>query len=231
MKIAAISDLHGELPDIPECDILLIAGDICPGGKAVRFEPIVQMKFLQGAVAPWLDSIPARHVVATWGNHDFIGEDCLKYLVPRGLRWTMLVDDYVVVEGLKIYGLPWQLPFLDYAFNLSEEGCERKYRHIPDDTDIIISHGPPHGYGDLAPRRITDRNEEQWPAGENCGSPSFTRRIFEVKPQLVVFGHIHEGRGVWDVDGVTLANVTRVDRYFTVHYPPFEIELSSRKTT
>ncbi len=83
---------------------------------------------------------------------------------------------------------------------------------IPDGTDILITHGPPHGFGDAAPR---DRN-----SFENVGSPSLLKRIKEVKPKLVVFGHIHEGRGQWHLGDTTLANVTLLDgRYRAVHDP------------
>ncbi len=209
MKIVAISDQHGHFPEIPECDLLLIAGDICPVRDHSTF---AQMKFLSGPFADWIESVPARHVVGIAGNHDFIFQRNPE-LVSKSLRWSYLHDQSITIEGLTIYGTPWQPIFNDWAFNATELQLEQRWRDIPDQADILICHGPPHGYG--------DRNSRD----ENVGSPSLLRRILEVRPKLTVFGHIHEGRGRWDVDGITLANVTILDERYRLAHLPMAFEL------
>jgi Icc-related predicted phosphoesterase len=207
MRVCAVSDLHGFLPEVPPCELLLIAGDICP---LHDHSPLGQAEWLDSDFRAWLEWLPMP-VVAVWGNHDFIGEQA-PFLVPR-LPWTLLQDSAVEIDGWKVYGSPWQPRFLDWAFNLDEPELERKWAVIPDDTDILLLHGPPYGYGDWVGR------------GEHTGSPSLLRRVQEVRPRLVVYGHIHEGRGEWQADGVTLANVTLVDAAYRPVYPPWEFDL------
>jgi Icc-related predicted phosphoesterase len=214
--VYAIADLHGSLVPVPECDLLLIAGDICP---TLKFSARGQAAFLDDPFRRWLERIPARHVVAVAGNHDFIFQHEPER-VPAGLRWTYLQDSSTHVGGLKIYGSPWQPWFHDWAFNLREPELEAKWERIPDDTDVLLLHGPPHGYGDRTS------------GGRHEGSPSLLRAIRRVRPRLAVFGHIHEARGRWDleVDGkaVTLANVSVMnERYEPVH-PAVRFDLEDR---
>ena len=42
---------------------------------------------------------------------------------------------------------------------------------------------------------------------ELTGCAHLLRRIEEVRPRLVIFGHIHEGRGQWRLGDTLLANV------------------------
>src|SRR4051794_16941429 len=141
--ILAVSDLHGHLPAIPECDILLIAGDICPYSQVS-----LQAGWLQDAFNHWLEGIPAREVVAVAGNHDWVFARA-PHLVPR-LRWHYLEDRGVELFGLRIYGTPWQPRFHNWAFNLDEPELEFKFNGIPAGTDIVVSHSAPFGFGDLA---------------------------------------------------------------------------------
>src|SRR5688572_13119678 len=207
MIVAAVSDLHGHLPDIgAACDLLLIAGDICPvTDHSLR----TQTEFLNGPFREWLERVPARHVVGVAGNHDFLFVQ-EPDRVPTDLRWTYLQDRETVVDGMKVYGTPWQPWFCDWAFNLYEDQLAKKWDLIPGDVDVLVCHGPPHGYGDLTTR------------GVRTGSPSLLEKILRVRPRLVVFGHIHEGRGRWTVRAddreIIFANVTVVDvRYRPVH--------------
>jgi len=207
VKVVAISDLHGYLPKIEPCDLLLIAGDICP---YQNHNLLFQKMWLNTTFRDWLGTVPAKYVVAIPGNHDLIFEQ-KPHEVPT-LPWFCLIDNWVEVDGVTIYGIPWQRRFFDWAFNLDEPELDKKYEAIPD-CDIIVSHGPPFGYGDQAPRGR---------GFENVGSKVFLRKIEEIKPWLVVFGHIHEGVGEWIIndDKTLLANVTHVNgKYEPVHRP------------
>src|SRR5262249_33524902 len=69
MKVVAVSDLHGNLPAIPPCDLLLLAGDITP----VRDHRLAhQAEWLDTTFRAWLNQVPARKVIGVAGNHDFI---------------------------------------------------------------------------------------------------------------------------------------------------------------
>jgi len=212
VKVVAVSDLHGYLVDIPSCDLLLIAGDICP---TVNHRVEYQEHWLNTDFRYWLRKVPARKIVGVAGNHDLIFQNA-PHRVPT-LPWTYLQDAGTEFEGFKIWGTPWQLYFFDWAFNLYEPDLIKKWALIPSDTDIIVAHSPPRGYGDDAPRgRDT----------EKVGSPGLLAKIVEIKPKLMVFGHIHEGRGQWDLDGTTLANVTVVDGKYRLVHPPAVFELT-----
>lgn len=182
--IVAISDQHGSLPEIPPCDLLLVAGDICP--VRASHDPIFQREWLLTNYTRWLESIPAKEIVLIAGNHDFVYEQ----LPPPALPAHYLQDSGIDLCGYRIWGSPWQPPFWDWAFNLPEEAPDHgpkdaclaeKWALIPDDTDILVTHSPPYHY--------LDRNYY----GEHCGSKTLLARIKELPNlKLHVFGHIHE---------------------------------------
>jgi Icc-related predicted phosphoesterase len=216
MKIVAMSDMHGQLPArVPACDLLLLAGDLTPvEDHSIGF----QAGWLEREFRAWLKVQPTRKIVGIAGNHDFIFEQAPN-LVPRDLPWTYLQDSGIVWEGLNIWGTPWQPIFFDWAFNGDPERLRRQWSLIPDDTDILVVHGPPLGYGDGIPERGWVRQ---------AGCPHLLERIEQIKPKLAVFGHIHEGRGEWDLGASKLANVTLLDAGYRAVYEPwvFEFDLS-----
>jgi 3',5'-cyclic AMP phosphodiesterase CpdA len=91
------------------------------------------------------------------------------------------------VPPVKIYGSPWQPEFFDWAFNLPRGPLlAEKWNAIPNDTDILITHGPPHKILDL-----TEGDKLHVGCEE-------LRKLFDsgsIKPRLHVFGHIHETYG------------------------------------
>ena len=148
MRICCAADLHGTLPEIPPCDLLLLAGDLVPLGAHA---PRDGRRWLDGTFRAWLDALPARtRVVGVAGNHDFVFQEGEVAFDPP-LRWTYLQDSEATVAGLRIWGTPWQPRFFDWAFNLDEPELAEKWAAIPDGLDVLLLHGPPFGYGD--PRR------------------------------------------------------------------------------
>lgn len=196
MRIVATSDLHGSLPEIPECDLLLIGGDVCPdflgpiSGGAGYDAPDRgagrQANWLNSDFREWLDRIPAKQVVGIAGNHDFVFEH--QFLVPRNLRWVYLEDNTVNVGGVRIAGVPWvpNLPF--WAFHATAPAMRLAFENV-EPCDILLSHGPPYTILDEAPAKYGSA------AGEHVGSTSAVNAMKRVRPSYFICGHIHEGYG------------------------------------
>lgn len=212
MRIAAVSDLHGHLPTVPECDLLLIGGDICP---VTDHRPEAQAAFLNGPFRNWLGKVPAKQIIGVAGNHDLIYERH-PWLVPTDLPWTYLEDAGTTVDGLNVYGSPWQPVFHNWAFNAGDTLRKLKWERIPDDTHVLVLHGPPYGHGD----ETLD--------GRHVGCLHLAERIRELPGlKLVVFGHIHCGYGLTTNGDTLLANCSHVDeRYQPANpIPVFEVDL------
>jgi len=216
MRICCISDLHGQLPDIPDCDVLAIAGDICPdfrGGRAASVEG--QASFLNGPFSDWISRLPCRHVVGCYGNHDWVavdGGDKISLLVSTWIR----TDQHTVIDGVKFWTTPWQPWFGDWAFSAprdDESFLADKWGHVPADTDVLIVHGPPRDFGDLTM------------SGVRTGSTSLANRIIEVQPALVVCGHIHEGYGVYQLGNSTIANASVLNQHYELSNAPLIFDL------
>lgn len=193
MKIVCISDTHSlhnkMLYQIPECDILCVAGDISNVGELIDIE----------SFHTWLVKQPCKHKVVVAGNHDWC------FALKRKLAEEILIGDAkgihyleggsVELLGLKIWGGPWQPEFCNWAFNLPRgEQLFAKWEKIPKDTDIVITHGPPYG--------ILDPDLE----GRSAGDEALLKCIKVVAPKLHVFGHLHSGYGVKNFGGTQFVN-------------------------
>lgn len=204
MKICCISDIHGHLIDVPDCDLLLLGGDYCSNHNEFWW---YETKF-----APWINNLSKRmKVVGVAGNHDFIFQENI-YDVPS-MNWTYLQDKGFEWNGLNIYGTPWQPVFYDWAFNATEDKLSMIWDLIPNNTDILLLHGPPHGYGDFSPY-----------GNVHTGSPSLLKKIEEIKPKLVVAGHIHPGYGRYNIGDTVFVNASIVNEKYQPVNSPIIIE-------
>jgi Icc-related predicted phosphoesterase len=201
MRVVALSDIHGFLPHIPECDLLVISGDLCP---LESHDIAFQARWLDTTFRAWLQTVPARHIVAVAGNHDFVFEQ-MPEMVPD-LDWHYLKDQAITIDGLLLFGSPWQPWFHDWAFNAPAQGGElflaKKFVLAPEGCQLFICHGPPKGHGDVNDRGLT------------CGSQALTERLEQLQPALMVCGHIHEGYGISEIGRTMVVNASYVDRHY-----------------
>ncbi len=195
-RVALVSDLHGRLPEVAPCDVLVVAGDVTP--LALLHEPERQRVWLDAELRPWLERQEAGEILAVAGNCDIaFSEDPP---LPRSLPWRYLEDEAAAVAGIAVFGSPLALPFGPWPFMEPEERLAEVWRTIPDETELLVVHGPPHGLGDLTR------------TGTHAGSPSLRARLAELpRLRIVVFGHIHEARGRGAADGVEWVNAAAPD--------------------
>ena len=199
MKILHISDTHTfhELLEIPNgIDMVIFSGDCSNPRDPYSNEPEVR-RFIE-----WFSALPIEYKVFVAGNHDTSIE---KGLVTKGDFDNeciyYLENTHVTIEGIKIFGSPFTPSFgMGWAFNKDRTKLERIWsKIIDDDTDIVITHGPPKGILDLG----VDRNNMM----EFCGCKSLWNVIKSINPKLVLFGHIHNcndviNAGTRTVDGL-----------------------------
>lgn len=208
--------------DLPGGDILIHAGDIMNSGYVAREI---------GEFFEWFDAIPGYDKkVLIAGNHDRLFElqpaivDTLLEKYPRiiyledsGFSLYDLDED----TSIKFWGSPWQPEFYNWAFNLPRGGdaLKEKWALIPEDTDILITHGPAQGYRDTSgPPYNTP----------NLGCELLTERIKEIKPSIHVCGHIHGGYG-YATDGDThFINASVLDERYQLVNKPLTFDWDSK---
>lgn len=237
MLIASISDIHGKIKelDLPPADILIFAGDLLRNYSWNRREDgWAQLKELV-EFNDYLGELKKqklyREIIVVAGNHDFCFEHhphkCREILTNA----IMLQDEAVNLGGpdgeiIKIYGSPWQPWFGGWAFNFPNQqdnhirgrfAAEECWAKIPDDTEILITHGPPF--------EILD----ECPNGDRPGCVYLKNRIQQLtKLKAHYFGHIHHSAGQVELDGVKYINTAICDEAYEAINPIPIIEIISQ---
>lgn len=216
MRITAVSDTHmrHKQLSLPGGDLLLCAGDISSRGFYEEIKSFCK----------WFEGQDYDTCVFIAGNHDFgfqhEKEACNELLRDYGIYY--LEDDltifpeteYLYDKTLTIYGSPWQPEFFNWAFNLPRNGEElrQKWNDIPENTDILITHGPPYGILDLTP------------GGLHVGCELLYDRVKVIKPKIHIFGHIHCSYGYY-FDGTThFFNASVLNEQYQYTNPPFTFD-------
>lgn len=194
MKLLHISDTHSMHHGFPRTafegvDILIHSGD-CSNPRDPKRNKDEVLNFID-----WYSEIPVKYKIFVAGNHDTsIERKLVKTEDFHAAGIIYLENDSVQIEGWNIYGSPITPTFGEWAFMKARDKTHEVWQQIPDDTDILIVHGPPKGVRDLSYNRMNEL--------EFCGDKALGRRIYEIKPKLMCFGHIHDCEGC-DNQGVS----------------------------
>src|ERR1700733_10030158 len=187
LRLVLLSDTHQlerEIIQVPDGDILIHAGDFTFFSKSLK--AILDFNH-------WLGELPHRCVIVP-GNHEFFLESdpSRRSLISNA---TVLINEGIEIQGLRIWGSP-VTPLYGGAFGLSSAEYRRRlYAQIPEDTDVLISHGPPYGILDSSPD-----------SGMHSGCRELFDAVMRVRPKLHVFGHVHGAHGIFVTDHTTFVN-------------------------
>ena len=233
LRIVAISDQHGYLPEITEpADIMLIAGDVSP--LEIQFNKPKMKVWLETEFAYWIKSLPVDKVYVVAGNHDAYFEginpiNLAEFKKQCDFKLIYLENNYVVHrhDGLeyKIFGTPYCHIFGNWPFMKTDEYMEEKFQSIPEECDIIISHDPPYNIGQVD--RILESRRWSNISPEGAGNKPLTKQLYKTNFKLLVCGHIHSGDHntfKFDLSG-QVVNVSIKNEEYKPTYDPFYIEL------
>lgn len=192
MRLIAVADTHNHQDEqgfaLPDGDWLVHAGDLTRGGTLEELAIAVN----------WLRGQKHRIKIVVAGNHDWCFQrqplEARKMLADAGICY--LEDSGETIEGLQVWGSPWQPEYNQWAFNLPRGQLGEKWRQIPSGIDLLITHGPPADCG--------DRSGNSARAG--CAELRDERR--RIRPRLHLCGHIHQDGGYWGTPDGIVVNCT-----------------------
>ena len=246
LKIVAISDIHGLLPELPECDIVCCAGDISP--LDYQSDQTQMLGWFYLVFLPWVESLPCKKFIMVAGNHDFFLQnihrrlidtsdgnmrytwrspgDVTKKLFPGMLKgkynkFVYLCDSSFEYEGKRFYGTPWIADLSRWAFYLDNDSLMEKYKNIPKKCDVIITHMPPkiEGLGKVI-------QEGCFNTGTDYGSQELADVLKTRDFKYALCGHTHSGQHLpVDLDEKKLVNVSLKNEDYKEMYYPFCFEI------
>ena len=222
IRFVCLSDTHS-IPmtqPIPPGDVLLHAGDFSVRGNIktlTRFNDL-------------LGSLPHTHKIVIAGNREHSLDTAYTERInierqrtidpdapPRKSYLTnciYLEDSGTEVMGFKIWGSPWVTSIREGGFTLWNEGeIDEKWKFIPSDVDILMTHQPPYG--------ILDENKY----GERLGCRYLDRRTADMHLKVHIFGHVHEAHGFEVRYNCIYANVAICTHYYHSLNRPVVIDL------
>lgn len=201
MHILHLSDTHSfhrQLGSLPAADIIIHSGDISFAGTGDEIVDFIN----------WFIELDYQYKIFIAGNHDFALEgkspNILQTYLPNNCYY--LYNSGVKINDILFWGIPFFLfPEEDFLYN-------NEINRIPNDTDILITHQPPHG--------ILDHS-----GNKSFGSMHLHQKVTEIKPRYHLFGHIHDAYGTEKHAETTFSNAAMVDAQYQLVNNPILFEI------
>lgn len=207
MKIVTISDTHRQHRDVelPAGDVLVFAGD----GEFLSDSDLINFN-------DWLSRLDYEQIIVIAGNHDFFCEKHPDEVKKHLTNAVYLRDEqYVLPNGLSVWGSPMTETFLNWAFMETDDNLEKNYwSKIPKDTGLLLVHGPAYKHLDVG-----------CPGHGHLGSKTLAGKIEQLEIPYVVYGHIHGGYGIEKTDKTTYINCSVLDEDYQLVNKPIVIDL------
>lgn len=234
MKIAVVSDLHGNLPIYPsdywkgleECELLLICGDIIP--LHIQFNMVASKQWLIEEFKPWAVSLPVEQVYFIAGNHDAfmeLNDKTMHEIFSKSDKVTYLMHeyiDYLSCQDSKVYrifGTPYCHIFGNWPFMRDEETLTRKFSEIPGNVDVLMTHDAPYGTSDICFQGFAAD-------GQHKGCPELRDVIIDKKPKYNFHGHLHSANHGEELLGETkVYNTSILNEQYNLVYEPLMIRI------
>ena len=231
LKVIAISDNHGLLPEITtQADILCIAGDFSP--LHIQKQMPEMLSWMKNKFIPWADSLPVTNVVLVAGNHDFCMADKtaapeIKRMFRENGKILCLENTFVDIDSKLIYGSPNTIGPRGWAFY--EKSLDSIKNTMPFNADLCIFHQPLHDSANG-----TVMIPASWDLDAlypDFGSKVLDKLVYERSPKMVVTGHVHTGNhSVCEMPNDAyqvskFANVSLLNEDYEPFYEPLEFEI------
>lgn len=207
MRLVLISDTHAVHEELGSLsgDVLIHCGDFCDGFHEDEDD--------LSNIDRWFGQQEFERILCVGGNHDFVAQKRHASGERVFENAIYLEDEAYEFGGIKFYGSPW-LPDLEgWAYYLSDEERREKWKLIPADTDVLITHTPPRG--------ILDRSR----SGTPVGCSHLRAALEDLALRIHCFGHVHASHGKWEEFQITFYNAAVVDSAYNVSHGPIVVDL------
>ncbi|KOC17314.1 Ser/Thr protein [Aspergillus flavus AF70] len=205
-RFVCVSDTHGYTPaeagfKLPAGDVLIHAGDLTNQGSITELRKTIN----------WVAAADFEVKIVICGNHDITldpnfyakhgpkfhnqrledPQECIEVVTASSsivfLRHQSALVRLTRPNGpntiFKVFGSPFSQSPGTWAWGYESVDAAALWSRIPLDTDLVVTHTPPHSHCD---RRAT---------GGSVGCEALRQALARVRPSLAICGHVHESRG------------------------------------